>query len=393
MSETRNIVILGASFAGLGCAHYVAKHILPKLAASKDANYALHIVDPSSHFWWHNAAPRAIVSVKEMKHEDCFVPIRDAFKQYTNLQGSIIFHQGAATALDTETRMVTIKTHELSETLPYHALVIATGVRSPTPLTTFHGDYTTSQKALEEMNVKLASAKDIVIGGGGPIAVETAGEIATHLGKKAKVTLVSGSDKLLPVLSKKLSVKAQGLLEKAGASVVYNTRVESSQVGADGKTELKLSNGEILTADVYIPATGVTPNTDFLPADLKNDKGYVKTNGETLRVDAAGSRVYAAGDVAGVDLGGVLCMFTTIPILGNNIAHDLLAEAKLGNIAEKKHTRKDAATQLVPVGAKTGVGAFNGWSLPGFAVAMVKGKNYMLNEMPKIYEGKQWQKA
>lgn len=74
-SQTRNIVILGASFGGLGAAHYTAKHILPKLQLSKDAQYVLHLVDSSEQFWWHIAAPRQIVSVDQIKLQQSFVPI------------------------------------------------------------------------------------------------------------------------------------------------------------------------------------------------------------------------------------------------------------------------------------------------------------------------------
>ncbi|KAK5120508.1 hypothetical protein LTR85_006163 [Meristemomyces frigidus] len=394
MSDTRNIVILGASFGGLSAAHYVAKHILPQLQRSKDFKYALHLVDPSTHFWWHIAAPREIVSVKEMKHSDCFVPHMDGFKQYTNLQDSIIFHQGSAAGLDTESRTVSIERHEGgSEALEYYALVIATGIRSPTPLTTLQGAHTITMKALDDMNVKLATAKEIVIAGGGPVGVETAGEIATHLKGKATITLIAGSKKLLPILRDSLAAKAQKMLEKTGVTVMYNVKVEASEETADGRTEIKLDNGKTMTADVYIPAFGVQPNTEFLPGNLKAKGGYVNTNGQTLRVDAAGPRVYAAGDVTGVDKGGVLKLYESIPVLGANMSHDLLSDAGVGNAAEKTYTRKDVETQLVPIGAKTGVGAFNGWSMPGFAVSLIKGKDYMLKNMPEITEGKKWVKA
>lgn len=394
MSETRNIVILGASAGGLSAAHYIARHTLPKLANSKDAKYVVHLVDPSTHYWWHIAAPRAIVSVKEMKHSDTFVPIMDGFKQYSNLKDSIVFHQGEATGLDTTARTVSIKTHEgNAETLEYYALIIGTGIRSPTPLTTLHGEHTISQKALEEMNEKLASAKDIVVGGAGPIAVETAGELGDHYKGKAKITLLAASDKLLPILSKSRADKAAKMLESAGVTVKYKTRVEGTEETLDGKTSIKLDNGETMTADVYIPATGVKPNTEFLPAELKQSNGYVKTNPQTLRVDDAGPRVYAVGDVAGVDKGGHLNMFNTIPVFGANMNHDLFADAKVGTVAEKQYHFKETETQLVPVGMKTGVGAFNGWGLPGFMVKQVKGKDYMTRMMPDITQGKKWAKA
>lgn len=131
--------------------------------------------------------------------------------------------------------------------------------------------------------------------------------------------------------------------------IVYGAKVTEANDTANNKTEVLLENGKSITCDVYIPAYGVAPNTDWLPEDLKGNKGYVATNTATLRVDKAGPRVYAAGDVAGVDRGGVMAMYTTIPILGSNIAHDLFADAKTGSASEKTYAFKEAETQLVPV--------------------------------------------
>lgn len=309
MSETRNIVVLGVAWAGLGTAHHICKHLLPQLQKSGTGKYVLHLVDPSTHFWWHIAAPRQICSVDELTIEKSFVPIKDGFKQYGSLQDSIVFHQATASGLDTQARTVSLATPNGStESLAYWALIIATGVRTPTPLTGFVGSHEVSEQALREMNVKLKTAKDIVVAGGGPVGVETAGEIGAFLGSKAKVTLITSAAKLLPVFNDTRAKKAESLLKKVGVDVVYNTKVTASNDVGNGKTEIVLSDGKSLTVDVYIPAYGVQPNTEWLPADLKNSNGYVNTNSSTLRVDKAGARVYAAGDVSGVDTGGVLNM-------------------------------------------------------------------------------------
>lgn len=251
MAETRNIVVLGASFGGLGAAHYIAKHILPSLKQSKDSKYVLHLVDPSTHFWWHIGAPRQIISVDSLKFEQTFLPIMDGFKQYSDLSDSIVFHHGSASALDPQARTVTVTLHEGgSESLGYYALVIATGVRSPTPLTTLQGDHTISQKALTDINAKLPSAKEVIISGGGPVGCETAGEIATALKGKAKVTLVSGATKLLPVFSASRASKAQKMLEKLGVSVVHNVKVTGSSATTNGKTQVTLSDGKTMDCDV-----------------------------------------------------------------------------------------------------------------------------------------------
>lgn len=309
MSETRNIVVLGVAWAGLGTAHHICKHLLPQLQKSGTGKYVLHLIDPSTHFWWHIAAPRQICSVDELTLEKSFVPIKDGFKQYGSIQDSIVFHQATASGLDTQARTVSLsKPDGSTESLGYWSLIIATGVRTPTALTGFVGDHTVSQNALKEMNAKLKSAKEIVVAGGGPVGVETAGEIGAHYGTKAKVTLVTSAAKLLPVFNDSRAKKAETLLKKVGVEVQYNAKVTSANEVGNGKTEVVLSNGKTITADVYIPAYGVQPNTEWLPSDLKNSNGYVNTNTSTLRVDKAGARVYAAGDVAGADNGGVLNM-------------------------------------------------------------------------------------
>ncbi|KAF2862682.1 FAD/NAD(P)-binding domain-containing protein [Piedraia hortae CBS 480.64] len=392
MTGTKNIVILGGSFAGQSIAHYLARHTLPKLQESKVANYKIIIVDPSTQFWWHIAAPRAIVSVDEMKHEDCFKPILDGFKQYSDL--AISHLHGTAIGLNTDDRIIAIKTAAgEQQSLHYDYLVIATGVRSPTPLTTLQGDHTLSTKALDEINGKIKSAKTIAISGGGPIGVEIAGEIAYRYPDKEAITLITGSAKLLPILRQALSDKAQQMLERLGVKVKYNTLVTSSEATADGQTTIKMNNGETLTADVYIPAYGVSPNTEFLPDYLKTGElGWVKTNGETLRVDAAGPRVYAAGDVAAVDLGGVLKLYGSIPVLGANMSHDLLEDAGVSTVPERTYLRQDSETQFVPIGPKTGVAAYNGWKIPGFMVGLAKGKDYMIGRIPEITEGRKFSK-
>lgn len=305
MAESRNIVVVGASYSGLGTAHYIAKHVLPQLQ-HQSTKYELHLVEPSTHFWWHVAAPRQIVDATQLK---AFVPIMDGFEQYKRIGLSIRFHHGAATRLDTKQRSVTLKMHNgSSETIPYHALVLATGIRSPTPLTTLHGDYRTSQQALSEVNRRLAEARSVVVSGGGPAGVEIAGEIATHFKSRIHVTLLASTSRLLSIFNDARAEKIRKMLVKVGVTVVFNAKVSESESTSNNTTKVWTADGRIYSCDVYIPAHGVVPNTEWLSDDLKTNTGYVLANPETLRVDKAGERVYAAGDVAGVDDGGLMNM-------------------------------------------------------------------------------------
>lgn len=83
----------------------------------------------------------------------------------------------------------------------------------------------------------------------------------------------------------------------------------------------------------------------------------------------------------------------SLPVLGANIAHDLLSATKAGSVGEKTYSFKKEETCVVPVGPSTGVGAFNGWSIPSFLVSMLKGKNYMVGSIPDFTEGKRFEKA
>lgn len=55
--------------------------------------------------------------------------------------------------------------------------------------------------------------------------------------------------------------------------------------------------------------------------------------------------------------------YNSLPVMFANLDHDLLAEAKAGSVAEKTYSFQKKETQFVPIGAKTGVAAFNGWSV------------------------------
>ena len=379
----------------MSTAHYFIRHIYPALKdKEKNVKYELHVIDQSTHFWWHISAPRAIVSTKLMPHNTTFFPLEDGFKQYGENKDIITFHQAQPVSVNTEQRTVTLKDVNEDEnadannpatvqSILYHALIIATGAATPSPITSFHGDHTKSQRALDDINGRLAKTQSVVIAGGGPVAVETAGEVGEALNgtgtnpkdAKVKINIVTGAPKLLPVLGDKLAKKAEKFLNNVGVTVNYNSKVTKVDFGANeaGKTTVYLESGESLTADVYIPATGAKPNTDYLPKALLNDAGYVESDAGTLRVSKAGERVYVVGDVGAYTRGGVMDCYAAVPVLGNNLAVDLGVR-----IGEKKHKADESETQIVPVGSKQGLGAFKGFGMPGFVIKQMKGKDYML---------------
>ncbi|KAF2172207.1 hypothetical protein M409DRAFT_49935 [Zasmidium cellare ATCC 36951] len=409
MAETRNIVILGASYAGSGAAHYFLKHVYPHLPKSSKVTYRVILVDPSAKWYLRHASPRAIASEELMPTKHVFLNTVDGFKQYGD---AFQFIQGSATSWNPETRIVTISTgHGKEEQLPYHALVLATGTKTTSPLFSLQGTpHTDIQAALRTVRDQVSRAKKIVIAGGGPAGVETAGELGEMLNGSAgwfsswpshittEITLITNSSKLLPKLRESIAKQAETYLNRVGVEVRYNTKVSSATGPSNGKTTVLLHDGEELIADLYIPATGLVPMSEYVPSRLLDGNGYVKNNPETLRVDEAGPMVYAVGDIGTYSRNGIMDIMDGVPVVNSNLKRDLLAahenvDAKPTG-PDRKWKATAAETQLVPVGQSKGVGAVFGWRVPSIFVWLIKGRTFMISEsaVKDSLMGKNWEK-
>jgi NADH dehydrogenase FAD-containing subunit len=81
--EPLNIVILGASFAGLAVAHKLMREILERLGITRGAHrYKVILIGPSTHLYWNIGAPRAIVDKKRLPLDDIFVSFEPLFEEY-----------------------------------------------------------------------------------------------------------------------------------------------------------------------------------------------------------------------------------------------------------------------------------------------------------------------
>ncbi|KAF2499440.1 FAD/NAD(P)-binding domain-containing protein [Lophium mytilinum] len=396
--SARTVLVIGGSWAGISTSHYALKHILPTLPKDDNFTYNVTMVTPSEEFYWRVAGPRACLSGEALPESKYLYPIKKEFAKYGD---SFKFVKGTATALDTAARTVTVSTGGAPESIPYYALILAVGTHTPAPFLSLQTDSDAVKTDLDNFRKALPNAKTIVIGGGGPVGVEVAGEIAEYLNgtagwfapakpahPKAQLTLVCADKKLLPVLREALAKTAEKYLNRVGCDVVYGTRVESTTQTADGKTTVSLSGGKTLETDLYIDATGARPNTGFLPKTILNEKGYVDSD-KTLRVTAAGERVYVLGDCGSYTRGGIIDMWDALPVVVANLKKDLSG----AEVPDKEYKANLTETQVVPVGKSKGVGAFAGWKLPSMMVVMIKGKDYMANLAPPIVSGKQWDKA
>lgn len=163
----------------------------------------------------------------------------------------------------------------------------------------------------------------------------------------------------------------------------------------NGQTVVQLSDQTTQTVDIYIDATGGRPNSAWLPSSWLNERGYVETNRETMRVQAA-KGVYAIGDVASYSLGGVFDVQEAVRPLASSILVDLSEGRHSGAHGPKQipfvqKTLKE--TQLVPIGPKGGVGALFGWRVPSLLVWLAKARTYFIELAPGAVSGKDYLKA
>lgn len=197
----QNIVVVGANIAGINTAHYLLKHTVPALEADQPSNtYKVTLISPSTHFFWKIGAPRTLASPDLIPFSKIFKPIEDGFKEYPADHFSLVI--GSAVGLDEGSQTLTIQNAQSSSksTINYTALVLATGTTSTSPLWTLHGSHETSVAAMRELHTSLPKASTILIAGGGPAGVETAGPyLLDHPSKISTNTLRRRNRHALPL--------------------------------------------------------------------------------------------------------------------------------------------------------------------------------------------------
>lgn len=169
-------------------------------------------------------------------------------------------------------------------------ILIATGAHPVLPDTPGIEHAITSNEALDLKEFP----KRVVIVGGGYIAVEFAGIFHT-LG--AQVTLVLRGDMVLRGFDQDVREHLTQEVTERGLRILTGTLVESIEKTADG-LKAKLNNGQSLTCDQILYATGRVPNTRSLQLEGVGVKTGAK--GEVL-VDewsrTSVPNIYALGDV------------------------------------------------------------------------------------------------
>lgn len=174
-------------------------------------------------------------------------------------------------------------------------LIIATGAKDNLPpidgLDTAleSGKIINSKGALQLEEIP----KDLVIIGGGAIAVEFA-TIFNSIG--SNVTLIQRSSHILSSTEKEMATTLQKHLIREGINIVTDTKLKS--IREDGVIIEHKGEEKVFKGDKYLISLGLKPQLKGIEnLDLELDsKGFVKTN-ERMETNIEG--VYAIGDLNG----------------------------------------------------------------------------------------------
>ncbi|BBZ44279.1 NAD(P)/FAD-dependent oxidoreductase [Mycobacterium parmense] len=225
------------------------------------------------------------------------------FDRFRRLDG-VRTVQAALTGVDLGGRTVFGRRQDGSTvTEPYDALVISTGVtngfwRRPTLQTAAE-----IGSGLRADHERLAGARSVIVVGGGAAAVSSALNLATRWPGK-RIDLYFPGQRALTGYHPRVWRRIGERLTALGVGVHPGHRaVVPDDAAVDDLTSgpVRWTTGQpVASADAVLWTIGrVRPNTDWLPGELLDERGFVRVTPE-LRVPGH-EGVFAVGDVAATD--------------------------------------------------------------------------------------------
>jgi NADH:ubiquinone reductase (H+-translocating) len=310
LAGRHRVVVIGAGFGGLTVAKGLAK--APVDVEIVDANN-FHLFQPLLYQ----------VATAGLDADDVAYAVRGVFRGQRNAT----VNMATVTAIDLDANTVTLDRGDgEADVLGYDTLVVAAGAVSTSYGIDGVDEYTIPLKDLDDaLDLRLAvlerferAARDpasvargelnVVVSGGGPTGVETAGammELFTRVLAKdfptvdvraARVVLVEAAPRLLGAMSTKSSDRARRTLSRRGVEV--KTGVGVARITTDGGRRLvHLADGTVLPAGVVVWAAGVraSPLAEMLGVELTKGGRIVVDADLTVR---GHPNVFAIGDIA-----------------------------------------------------------------------------------------------
>jgi NADH dehydrogenase FAD-containing subunit len=336
----------------------------------------------NSHFYWNLASVRAIVP-NQIKDNDLFIPLKTALSRYPQESWELVIGSASAADFEAKTVEVNVSGDNTTRTFSYDQLVLATGSRCESPTVPWKaaGSYEDAIATLHETANKVQAAQHIVVAGAGGTGIEVAGELGFEYGKTKEIVLLCSGEKLANGHS--VAPAAAHELKKLNVAIKYGVRAQETRPAAQGKTDVVLSNGETITTDVYLPTTGLVPNTEYIPArHLSADPNYrTVLVDEFLRVQDARD-VWACGDVVSKPRAGFFITQKQAAGVAKNV------ELALAGAEPTVVKGLPVDVFACAVGRSRGVGRINNSiKLPSIMVWAVKGRTLGLDMVGKYING------
>lgn len=347
--------------------------ILSLRAISKLIPFArITIVSKSTHAYWVPAGPRLVVKPELVNK--CVFELQKTISKYSKTANLI---NGSVLKVNPDTKTASIETKGKQQQIFYDYLIMATGSRTSNG--TFKNAATAASVKEQFQNLynKTKAAKKVVVIGGGPTGVELSGELAEQYGKDKEIVLYSGDKYPLPQVDTNRRINTQERLEKLGVKVVNDLWLDSVEQQNGEGYKLKFKNGTEETADFYVNATGVIPNTDYLDSSYLDKSGMVVVD-ENLHLKGHND-IYAIGDI--VSGGGSTfldAVSAQYPTLKAALKHDIVKSSA----SYKPYSKSKKVTIMVPISSRGGIGLIFGWGIPNFMVRIIKSKYFMIPIAP-----------
>lgn len=217
---------------------------------------------------------------------------------------------------------VTLSSGEICK---FDICVVCTGIEYPLyQLDANVASQTARKQQVVELFNKMMAAKTIVIGGGGAVGVEQAADIKLRYPDK-RVIVVHKSDRILKTMRPQFAILGEKFLRDSNIELLLNETVISH---VDNIVTLK--SGKTLDCDLYLACHGTKPYSSFIPAEMKDEKGFIKVD-EYFLVQGM-TNVFSFGDVCNRDhVKTFIRVEGQLPYIHKNIL------AKVRNLNLQKH--------------------------------------------------------